>query len=156
MGFGQKQALALAEPAGRYDASDSPGASPGQRRDQRRHQRLSYRDPVQARLIGLPGAMGATQLWALLAHDLSETGSMLSSPELFPVHSRLLLVISPAEVSEPIRVVGRVIWVAREDLQERYQLGVHFEEASDLARVRLQQLVAKRARSAAGARSDRD
>ncbi|MBK5940229.1 PilZ domain-containing protein [Halochromatium roseum] len=147
MEIGQKQALALAEPAGHYDAGNSPALS----RDQRRHQRFSYRDPVQARLIGLPGAIGATQLWTLLAYDLSETGLMLSSPELFPVRSRLLLVISPAEVSEPIRVVGRVIWTAREDFQERYQLGVHLEQASDLARVQLQQLVVKRARLAAGA-----
>lgn len=134
--------MLVTEPGGRYELDDGAGA----RGDQRRHRRVSYRDPVQAQLLG---GQAANDRWALLAHDISESGVMLSSPELFPVDARLLLSIDVAEVSAPIRIVGRVRWVAREDIQERYQLGVQFEEPTDLARAQLQQLVAKRGGSGA-------
>ncbi|MEA3638882.1 MAG: PilZ domain-containing protein [Lamprobacter sp.] len=142
MGLSFDQSHALAEPVGRYGSDDSSGGLG----DQRRHQRVIYSDPVQVR----PIAAEASGLWAMIGQDLSETGVMLSSPELFPVHSRLLIWISVCEVSEPIAVVGRVIWVSREDIQERYQLGVEFEERSGLARAQLQQLVAQRRRADLG------
>lgn len=135
--FDEIQALSVEEPAPGYWPNDDLGA----RADQRSSPRVTYRDPVQARLIG---ATHEPHFWALLGHDLSETGLMLNSPELFPVHSRLLLSIDVAEVSAPIQVVGQVMWVAREDLQERYRLGIRFDEPSALARAQLRELVLKR------------
>lgn len=137
MALKKTQAIAVAKPRRIPGYAEGPGAG----WDKRRRQRVIYRDPVQARLIGVPKT---TQRWALLGGDLSENGLMLKSPELFPVRSRLLLWIDVAEVGEPIRIVGRVIWVARDDRQERFRMGVQFETPSNLARAQLQQLVAKR------------
>lgn len=135
--FDEIRALSIEEPAPGYGPFDDLDAGP----DHRRSPRVTYRDPVQARLIG---ASREPFSWALLGHDLSETGLMLTSPELFPVRSRLLLWIDVAEVSAPIQVVGQVMWVAREDLQERYRLGIRFDEPSALARAQLRELVLKR------------
>lgn len=84
-------------------------------------------------------------IWYLLAQDLSEGGLMLLSPQLFAVGARLLLEIEPEQVSEPIRCVGEVAWVARAGRQEGYRLGIQLVEISDVARERLRALVASRA-----------
>jgi Tfp pilus assembly protein PilZ len=138
--FDEIQAISHQAPVPADTSDDDLGPLP----EHRRSPRVSYRDPVQARPIG-PGSQST---WALLGHDLSETGLMLSSPELFPVKGRLLLSIDVAEVSAPIQVVGRVVWVAREGLQDRYRIGVQFEEPSALARAQLRELVLKRDRPA--------
>jgi hypothetical protein len=108
---------------------------------QRRHRRVRYRDPLQVIPIGGPYDPHPR---ALLAEDVSESGLALTSPELFGVGSRLLMHLEPAIVTEPIRLVGRVIWVVQEGLQERYRLGVEFEDVSEHARVELLRLVQRR------------
>jgi Tfp pilus assembly protein PilZ len=80
-----------------------------------------------------------------LAEDVSESGLALSSPALFGVGRRLLMDLAVAEVAEPIRLVGRVIWVAKEGRQARYRIGVEFDELSEAARMQLKDLVQGRA-----------
>ncbi|MEA1052252.1 PilZ domain-containing protein [Lamprobacter modestohalophilus] len=124
--------------------SDATGGSlpiPG--RDQRQRQRVIYRDPVQVSLIGGPYD---PRPHALLAEDLSESGLALTSAELFAVGTRLLMDLEPEQAAAPIRLIGRVIWVAQEGLQQRYRLGVTFEDLGAEARIELQRLVAKRGR----------
>jgi Tfp pilus assembly protein PilZ len=110
--------------------------------DQRRHQRLRYRDPVQ--VIPLGGA-GDYRPRALLAEDLSDSGLQLSSPELFAVGRRLLLALTLPEVAAaPINLTGRVIWSAQDGEQERFRLGVQFDEVSPTARALLTRLIRRR------------
>lgn len=108
----------------------------------RQHLRVSYRDPVHCSLVGHP-----EQVRYLLAEDLSLGGLMLYSSEPYPLHSRLLMDIEPAAVSEPIRAIGEVVWVARADYQERYRLGVQLVELGEVAKERLRELVDIRGQS---------
>lgn len=71
-------------------------------------------------------------------------GLMLTSSELFPVGSRLLLWLEMPEMSSRIRVIGRVIWVAQEPFQERYRHGFQFEALSKEVLKQLRALIALR------------
>jgi Tfp pilus assembly protein PilZ len=111
-------------------------------RNGRQDPRVSYRDPVQVSLIGHP-----EQVRYLLAEDLSVSGLMLFSAEPYPLHARLLMDIEPAAESEPIRLIGQVVWYARVDRQERYRMGVQLIEVDDVTKERLRELVAARAQA---------
>ena len=113
-------------------ASDSIGNG-------RQDPRVSYHDPVQVSLIGHP-----EQVRYLLAEDLSLGGLKLLSAEPYPLHAHLLMDIETTTASEPIRVVGQVVWYARVDHQERYRMGVRLMAVDDVARERLRDLVAAR------------
>lgn len=102
----------------------------------RRHSRIVYREPVCVSAIGEPH-----RCWYLLAEDLSLGGLCLLSAEPHAVGSRLLLGLEPDTAMAPIRVMAEVRWMARVDFQERYRIGIQFEEPSDAARHDLRQLV---------------
>lgn len=120
-------------------SAESPFA-PGTNR--RRHRRVLYRDPVQVTVVGSPDQHRRY----LLAEDLSESGLALSSPDPFSISSRLLMELQVSDIACPIRLTGRVVWAAQIGYQERYRLGVEFEDISAEALDQLRELVRARGR----------
>ncbi|ESQ15880.1 MAG: PilZ domain-containing protein [Thiohalocapsa sp. PB-PSB1] len=110
-------------------------------RDKRLNVRVCYQDPVLIHSISPPPV--ARYRYAL-ADDISEGGMRMTSTEMFPVDSRLLLEIETDQAQPPIRVIGCVMWVAQAGYQDRWLSGVKFIEASDADHVRLQALVSIR------------
>lgn len=108
--------------------------------NRRRHKRSIYRDPVQVTFVGSPHQ----RIHALLAEDVSESGLALNAPVFFAIGSRLFLDLEVSEVAAPIRLIGKVMWVRQDGYQDRYRIGVEFEEVSDLARDQLRALVIAR------------
>jgi hypothetical protein len=75
--------------------------------------------------------------------DLSERGVRLSSPELFPADSRLLLDLEPSDAGAALCTIGRVVWAEPTSDSGRWQMGVAFSNLSASARLRLHRFVAK-------------
>ncbi len=73
--------------------------------------------------------------------DFSESGLQLSSFHFYPVNSRMILDIFPLYDMEPIRSVGRVVWIEQVPYQERYKIGIEFSEMNDERRDHLKQIV---------------
>jgi len=96
------------------------------------------RQPIQNR----------NRVWHLVPEDLSEGGLRLSSPEVFPVQSRLLLEFDTEPPGGPIRAFGTVVWIAQVPFQDQWRVGVEFSDVTDGRRTRLQGIV--RAQQAAG------
>ena len=119
----------------RTDTSGAPLCD----RDQRQHPRVIYRDPVQVTLIGV---VHGPHRHAVLAENLSEGGIAFNAPELFGCGTRLLMELEPQSVGPLIRLIGEVIWVKRIDHQERYRMGVRFDDYTDEVRRELQRLIA--------------
>ncbi|MEA3640235.1 MAG: PilZ domain-containing protein [Lamprobacter sp.] len=108
-------------------------------RERRRQERVRYADPVQVKLI----EDGHQRPHALLAEDVSESGLALTAPDMVGVGSTILMDFEVATATI-IRLIGRVVWVARAGYQERYRLGVEFEALSAEARAELRRLVRRR------------
>jgi hypothetical protein len=106
-------------------------------RERRQHPRVPYYESVYARSIQPPAFSRY-----LLAEDLSEGGMRLLSPDMCALGVRLVLDIEPDQVAEPIRVVGRVVWVERAAYQAYDRLGVELVDVCELQRLRLRALVA--------------
>jgi len=83
--------------------------------------------------------------WRLLAEDVSEGGMRLSTVDIVPVGSRLLMALDAEDAPAPIRAVGTVVWVAQAPYQERWSVGVRFSELAESDRMRLQRLGSDRA-----------
>lgn len=109
--------------------------------NRRRHERAIYRDPVQVTFVGSPDQ----RIHALLAEDVSESGLALNAPEFFAIGARLFLDLEVMEVPAPIRLIGIVMWIRQDGYQDRYRIGVQFEEVSAEGRDQLRALVAARA-----------
>jgi len=75
--------------------------------------------------------------------DLSERGVRLSSPELFPAESHLLLDLQAPDTGEALCTIGRVVWAEQAPDSGRWQIGVVFSGLSATARSPLHRLVAK-------------
>ena len=75
--------------------------------ERRQFARVPFDASVRAEQVPQPLP---NRIWYLLPQDLSESGLRLSSPELFPVESRLLFTLDTAA---PVHVVGIVVWVAK-------------------------------------------
>ena len=106
-------------------------------RERRQHPRVPYYQSVYARSIQPPAFSRY-----LLAEDLSEGGMRLLSQEMCAIGLRLVLDIESEKVAEPIRVVGRVVWVERAAYQAYDRLGVELLELCEPQRLRLRALVA--------------
>jgi hypothetical protein len=70
--------------------------------------RVAFNSAVRAEPIPQPSPSRVLQL---LSEDLSEGGARLSSPEFLPVDSRVLLDLETPRRDDPIRAIGRVVWV---------------------------------------------
>jgi c-di-GMP-binding flagellar brake protein YcgR len=114
---------------------------PGLQPERRRYVRVPFDQPVQAEPIPQPSP---THLCHLLCTDLSEGGARLSSPQFFPLESRVLLDLETPPPAETIRAVGRVAWAEQVAYEDRWRVGVEFAELSDEDRAQLQKLIRKR------------
>ena len=106
--------------------------------DRRRGVRVPLDAAVRAEKVPQPSP---NRIWNLLPEDLSESGLRLSSPELFPVKSRLLLDIESEIPADTVRIVGIVVWVAQVPHQNQWHLGIAFSDVSDSGRARLRRIV---------------
>ncbi len=106
--------------------------------ERRQFVRVAFDDPVQAE--GVPQPM-PVHSWHLLAEDLSESGLRLLSPKCFPVQSHLLIEFDSEHAAEPIRGVGRVVWVRQLPEQEEWHIGVEFTDLSERCRMQLHERV---------------
>ncbi|MCP4650168.1 MAG: PilZ domain-containing protein [PVC group bacterium] len=96
--------------------------------------------PVKLKQVS-PGL--SVQINNSFSKDISETGIQLSSFYFYPVKSKLLLEASLSAGAEPVKVMGKVVWVEQFPYQERFKLGVHFEDLSQEARFQFRDVVAK-------------
>lgn len=113
--------------------------TPNAQTERRQFARVPIDASVKAERIPQPFP---NRIWHLLPEDLSESGLRLSSPELFPVESRLLLTLDTETPSVPIRTVGIVVWVAQVQYQDHWNIGVAFSDVSGSGRARLRRIVA--------------
>lgn len=93
------------------------------------------------------------QIQNMLTRNVSETGLQLSSFNFYPVNTRLVMEASLSNKSEPVAVVGRVVWIEQLPYQERFKMGVEFSEMSEDARMQfqntIQSFVSKKQKNAA-------
>ena len=106
--------------------------------ERRRFSRVQCDGYVKAERIPQPSP---NRIWNLLSQDVSESGLRLSSPELFPVKSRLLLDFVFKSPSASIRAVGEVAWVVQEPNQPRWSIGIAFSDVSGSGHARLRRIV---------------
>jgi hypothetical protein len=94
---------------------------PRLQRERQRFARVRFDFPDRAEQIpqSLPN-----NAYQLLSADLSEGAARLSSPELCPVESLVLLDLETPRSAEPIRAVGRVAWAEHVANEDRWRLGV--------------------------------
>ena len=108
--------------------------------ERRQFVRAPFGGAVQAEPIPQPSP---NRLWRLLAEDLSEGGIRLSSPELFPVESRVLLDLDTPSLDDPIRVLGKVVWVEQVPYADQWRVGVEFSDVPKDMRSRLRRIVVR-------------
>ena len=102
--------------------------------------RVQFDSSVRADPIPQPSPSRVLQL---LSEDLSEGGARLSSPEFLPLDSRGLLDLETPRPDEPIRAMGRVVWVEQVPYAAQWQVGVEFGELTKSARTQLRQIVVR-------------
>jgi len=107
--------------------------------EKRHGARVRFDAPASVEPVPVPTP---EHMWRLLAENISEDGMRLSSPNLFPVKSRLRLNIDIGRPAAPIRAIGRVVWAEQHANADRWEIGVEFSELSDNARYRLREIIA--------------
>jgi len=90
-------------------------------------------EPIPQRSPSIP--------WRLLAEDVSVGGMRVSTSDIVPVGSRLLMSLDAEDAPVPIRAVGTVVWVAQAPYQDRWSVGVEFSELAEGDRMRLRSLI---------------
>ena len=73
--------------------------------------------------------------------NISETGLQVSSFNFFPVNTRLMLEASLSPQTEPVNLVGRVVWIEQIAYQDRFNLGIEIPEISDDIRTQFQKTI---------------
>ncbi|MBU4305497.1 MAG: PilZ domain-containing protein [Candidatus Omnitrophica bacterium] len=112
--------------------------------ERRRFLRLNSDCPVQ--LKQMPQNY-PVQIHNSISEDISEGGLQLSSFYFYPVHCKLLVELFVSQEAEPIKVVGRVVWVEQMPYQERYKVGIEFSDLNEESRVYLRQVISDSALS---------
>ncbi len=115
--------------------------TPSLQTEKRQFLRVPLDASVRAEKVPQPSP---NRIWNLLPEDLSESGLRLTSPELFPVESRLLINIDTEIPADTVRTVGIVVWVAQVPHQDHWSIGVAFSDVSDSERAQLRRIVADR------------
>ena len=80
----------------------------------------------------------------MLAEDISEGGLRVCCTDFVPRQSRMLITLHRNELKEVIRVAATVVRVQEVDRQERWTMGLAFDELSAGARARVHELVTGR------------
>jgi c-di-GMP-binding flagellar brake protein YcgR len=96
--------------------------------------------PVRAETI--PQA-SPSRVLQLPSEDLSAGGARLSSPEFLLVDTRVLMDLDPLLPNEPIRAIGRVVWVERVPYAPQWRVGGKFDELSKSTRAQLRRIVVR-------------
>jgi hypothetical protein len=110
----------------------------GSNSDRRGFARVAFQEPVLATQIPL---LAPGDKWALLAHDLSETGLRLTSVKFVPVGSRLRLQLETKSRAKPMELLGGVVWVVRVPHMDQWTIGIRFCEVDAKLHQRLRTLV---------------
>jgi c-di-GMP-binding flagellar brake protein YcgR len=109
-------------------------------RERRRFGRVPFGGPVRAEQIPQPVP---NRRWQLLSEDLSEGGLRLSSPDFLAVEQRVLLDVDTATTDDPIRIVGKVVWIAQVPYADQWQVGVYFSDVPQDMRSRLRRIAVR-------------
>lgn len=106
-------------------------------------ERREYRRvPYETRLSAEPVPQGLmSRHYPLLAEDLSEGGLRASATDFVPLGSQLLMTLDREEPKEAIRAVGTVVWVRQVGTQERWSLGLSFDDLSPATRTQVRELL---------------
>ena len=115
--------------------------TPNSQPERRRFSRVPFDGYVKAERIPQPSP---NRVWYLLPQDVSESGLRLSSPELFPVKSHLLLDFAVEVQSAPICIVGEVAWVVQTPNQDHWSIGIAFSDVSGSGPAWLSRIVEER------------
>ena len=105
--------------------------------------RSFVRVPLDAAVRAEPIPQSPNRVLQLISEDLSEGGARLSSPEFLPVDSRVLMDLDPPRPDEPIRAMGRVVWVERVPYAAQWRVGLEFDELSQSTRAQLRRVVVR-------------
>ena len=66
-----------------------------------------------------------------LSQDVSEGGLSISSFNFHPVNSRFAVEMFVAEDCEPVRSLGRVVWIRQLPYQDSYKVGIEFTDFNE-------------------------
>ena len=112
-----------------------------QNRDRRKFCRVLSDFPIQLQPVpqSRPG-----KIFNSLTQDVSEGGMKVSSFNFHPVNSRFMLEMLVSDDVEPIRSVGRVVWVEQLPYQDSFKLGIEFTDFSEEQKESLVDAIAKR------------
>lgn len=107
--------------------------------EKRRFARVTFREPVQFRTAKDPEFFGS------LAYDISSEGLRFQTENFIPLNESLMLELK-LSAQNSLSLHGRVIWVQMVPHSDRYQIGVQFDDNSELfsAKQGIQQFVAAR------------
>ena len=106
--------------------------------ERRRFVRVASDLPVQ--LKRLPQDF-PTSINNSLAQDISEGGLRISSFYFYPVNSKVTLEVFMRQGTEPVKAVGKVVWVEQLPYQERYRVGLEFSDINEDGRAHLKEVI---------------
>ena len=107
--------------------------------EKRRFARVSFREPVQFKAPKDSAFSGS------LAYDISTEGLRFQTDNFIPLNESLMLELQ-LSAQNSLSLHGKVIWVQMVPHSDRYQIGVQFDESSELysAKQGIQQFVSAR------------
>jgi c-di-GMP-binding flagellar brake protein YcgR len=76
-----------------------------------------------------------------LSQDLSEGGMQISSFYFYPVHSRMLMELYLSMDSEPVKTMGKIVWIEQLPYQDMYKVGIEFSDLNDKGHDSLKELI---------------
>ena len=99
---------------------------------------MRYNAPVSAE--AMPPLNSSSHI-PMLAEDISEGGLRVSCNHFVPRRSRLLVTLHRNEPNGTIRIEGTVVRVQQVDRQERWNIGLAFDEQSAAGRTQIRELL---------------
>ena len=95
--------------------------------DRRRYERAKVACPLQVKAI----AVDSPVIRNSFCNNMSPVGMAFTSFDFYPVDGKVHLNILSAAMNKVMEVIGRVVWVREIPHQNRYKIGVEFEDCSD-------------------------
>tara|TARA_B100000315_G_scaffold247347_1_gene275917 strand:- start:189 stop:614 length:426 start_codon:yes stop_codon:yes gene_type:complete len=92
--------------------------------EKRRFPRLAAHIAVQYRNLLRP----SEPYKGSLTFNLSAGGLAVKAPDFFSLKSRLLVQVNLPGIANPVRSIGQVVWIRKEEFGETYDLGIHLVE----------------------------
>jgi Tfp pilus assembly protein PilZ len=100
-------------------------------KEKRRFVRADFRVPVRFRENDYEVFSSS------LACDISQGGIRIRCHKLIPVGQNLKLAVQPNSLEPVIEVEARVVWIKEEIPEERFQLGLIFEDTPSEVRAQI-------------------